>query len=104
MLLKHEITCFVAPEYLKRSSRDITLVWMPCIMVKGSYTILEGVIAVAGWSELVNMKALHEIGVILLLLLYLHRRAGFCMFVVEVPTMTTEKDKDVVLWHILDCS
>jgi hypothetical protein len=77
---------------------------MPCIIVKASYTILEGVITVAGWSELVNMKALHEIGDTLLLLLYLHRRSGFCMFVVEVPTMTAEKDKDDVLRHILDCS
>jgi hypothetical protein len=64
---------------------------MSCIKVKGSYTISDGVITVAGWSELVNKKALLEIGDTLLLQLYLHRRAGFCMFVVEVPTMTTEK-------------
>jgi hypothetical protein len=104
MLLQQEITDFLAPEYLKRSSGDITLAWMPCITVKGSYTISEGVITVARWSELVNRKALLDIGDTLLLLLYLHRRAGFCMFLVEVPTMTAEKDKDVVLQHILDCS
>jgi hypothetical protein len=101
MYLQQEIIGFVAPEYLKRSSRDITLVWMPCITVKGSYTISEGVLIVAGRSELVNRKALLEIGDTLLLLLYLHRRAQFCMFVVEVPTMIAEKEKDVVLWHIL---
>jgi hypothetical protein len=62
MLLKQEITGFIAPEYLKRSSGDITLAWMPCIKVKGSYTISEGVTTTAGWSELVNRKALLEIG------------------------------------------
>jgi hypothetical protein len=101
MLMNQEITRFVAPKYLKRYSGDMTLSWMACIKVKGSYMILEGVITVAGWIELVNTKALLEIGDALLLLLYLHRRAGFCLLFVEVPTMTAEKDEDVVLRHIL---
>jgi hypothetical protein len=66
--------------------------------------LTEGVIILVGWIELVNRKCLLEIGDTLLLLLYLHRRAWFCMFVVEVSTMTAEKDRDAVLWHILDCS
>jgi hypothetical protein len=49
---------------------------------------LEGVITVAGWSELVNMKALLAIGDTLLLLLYLQIRTEFFLFFVEVPTMT----------------
>jgi hypothetical protein len=35
-------------------------------------------------------KALLEIGDTLLLLLYLQRRTGFLLFVVEVPTITVE--------------
>ena len=87
MFLQQKIPARVVPEDMP-SSGDITLVFHPHTVVKGSYMIsdYDGRVSVNGWNKLINKKMNLKIEDNMLLFLYLGNSGGF-LFVYKVPTL-----------------
>ena len=94
MFLQQNISSIVVPEGLPLSG-DITLVWHPNIVFRGSYAISEdGGVSMTGWNTLVNRNTFLEIEDKLLLFLHIGS-SGLFLFWFYVPIMPVEKDVDV---------
>ena len=93
MFLQQKIPSIVVPEGLPLSG-DLTLVWHPNIVLRGSYAISKDGVSVSGWNTLLKMNTFLEVEDKLLLFLHIGSSELF-LFGFYIPTMPAEKDMDV---------
>ena len=93
MFLQQKIPSIVVPQGLPLSG-DLTLVWHPNIVLRGSYAISKDGVSVSGWNTLLKMNTFLEVEDKLLLFLHIGSSELF-LFGFYIPTMPAEKDMDV---------